>query len=123
MIHPSEPNANILDEWLKSCEKFAWLATPDTLCLPGHNDPFFDIPTRCGQLSSAHLNVLTRLHDGLSRPKTTIQCAELVGFDAETMKTREAGLFKTVVYLNYLAQSGKIICESIGSQNIWRLAH
>ena len=39
-VHPSEPDADLVSEWLDSCHRFMRLADDQTLCLPGHNLPF-----------------------------------------------------------------------------------
>ena len=52
-VHPTEPLANPLKDWMESHDKF--LDTPDdTLVLPAHNLPFYGVRDRLRELISHH---------------------------------------------------------------------
>jgi len=52
-VHPTEPEANPLKQWMESHDRF--LNTPaDTLVLPAHNLPFFGVRDRLRDLISHH---------------------------------------------------------------------
>ncbi|EKV29604.1 hypothetical protein C882_0427 [Caenispirillum salinarum AK4] len=52
-LWPNEPEANPLDQFLRSLARFADLP-PDTLTLPSHGLPFFGVPQRVAALLAHH---------------------------------------------------------------------
>ena len=52
-VHPSEPDANPLKNWMDSHDKFLDLA-PDTFVLPAHNLPFYGVRERLRELINHH---------------------------------------------------------------------
>ena len=114
-IHPSEPEANPVAEWLFSCDKLAARAAPETLGLPGHNLPFHGIAKRCEQLVAVQLTVLQRLLDFLTRPRTALECLRVVyGRD---LASHEFSLLlsETVGFLNHLCHTGQISRQLTGA--------
>ncbi|NAZ18182.1 MBL fold metallo-hydrolase, partial [Glutamicibacter soli] len=57
-VYPTEPDADPVGEWLRSCRRFAELAQPRHLVLPGHKLPFTGLPDRLGQLIENHTSAL-----------------------------------------------------------------
>lgn len=52
-VHPTEPLANPLLDWMESLDRF--LSTPaDTLVLPAHNLPFYGVRDRLSELMDHH---------------------------------------------------------------------
>jgi len=107
-VHPSEPHADVVSEWIDSCKRFSRLASDDMLCLPAHNIPFYGISARCQQLINSHLTVLDRLLKNLSQPRTAIDCLEIIY--RRSLKPHERGLLiaETIGYLNHLYHQGLI---------------
>lgn len=52
-VHPSEPDANPLKNWMDSHDRFLDLA-PDTFVLPAHNLPFYGVRERLRELINHH---------------------------------------------------------------------
>ena len=105
-VHPSEPDADLVSEWVASCARFAKLATNEMVCLPGHNLPFTGVVTRCRQMISSQEAVLNRLLAHLSRPYTAIDCLEAVYHRQLQSYERLTLIAETLGYLNHLHQRG-----------------
>ncbi len=122
-VHPSEPSADLVSEWLESCERFMHLSSEETFCLPGHNVPFRGLPTRCEQLLASQKMVLARLFETLDRPKTAVECLDTVY--RRTLSTSERGalIAETVGFLNHLRNQGMVERELIGGNAfVWKQA-
>ncbi|MBT7333127.1 MAG: MBL fold metallo-hydrolase [Gammaproteobacteria bacterium] len=67
-VHPSEPNANPLKDWMDSHNEL--LTTPeDTLVLPAHNLPFYGIRQRLRELISHHEERMLAIEQACIEPK------------------------------------------------------
>ncbi len=107
-VHPSEPDADLVSQWVESCWRFAKLATSETVCLPGHNLPFVGVKTRCQQMIASQEAVLNRLLAHLARPITAIDCLETVYRRQLQPHERNTMIAETLGYLNHLHQRGMI---------------
>lgn len=68
-VHPTEPNANPLKDWMDSHDRF--LSTPaDTLVLPAHNLPFFGVRDRLRALISHHDDRMLAIEEACVEPHT-----------------------------------------------------
>ncbi|MEZ6124273.1 MAG: MBL fold metallo-hydrolase [Planctomycetaceae bacterium] len=119
-VHPSEPFADVIGEWLDSCRQLAACGHDGTLCLPGHNLPFTDAPKRCQQLAESQRAVLQRLLEGLNHPRNTMDCIDLVSPREVLPDNRASQLLRTVGYLNHLQKNGLITCSRFEEQYIWK---
>ncbi len=107
-VYPTEPEADPVQEWLESCEKFQGFATPDQLILPGHKLIYRGLPKRLEQLISNHNEALDRLLEFLNEPRAAGEC-----FPPLFKRKIGAGeyglaLVEAVAHLNHLHQSGKV---------------
>ncbi len=67
-VHPTEPNANPLKDWMDSHDKF--LAVPaDTFVLPAHNLPFYGVRERLRGLISHHDDRMLAIEEACVEPK------------------------------------------------------
>lgn len=105
-VLPTEPEEDVLAEWIESCERFAALATNEMLCLPGHNVPFYGIRSRCHQQVESHERVLARLLPHLRQPRTVLDCLDVVY--RRKLQSFERGILiaETFGYLNHLYRKG-----------------
>ena len=71
-VHPTEPEADPLRDWLASIADIARRVSDDVLVLPAHNEPFRGLHTRLSQLSERHEESLGRLREALCEPKRAI---------------------------------------------------
>ncbi len=68
-VHPTEPNANPLKDWMESHDKF--LSTPaDTFVLPAHNLPFYGVRERLRGLISHHDDRMLAIEEACVVPQT-----------------------------------------------------
>ncbi|MFK7818341.1 MAG: MBL fold metallo-hydrolase, partial [Planctomycetaceae bacterium] len=107
-IHFTEPAADCVSDWIKSCEKFSEVASDTTLCLPGHNRPFTGAPGRCHQLIENCHQVCSRILEELTTPMTALELMPAVY--RRELSTYERNLLfgETMAYLNRLFFAGRI---------------
>ncbi len=68
-VHPTEPDANPLNQWMQSLDAFR--RTPDdTLILPAHNLPFYGVRTRLRDLMDHHEDRMLAVEEACIEPKT-----------------------------------------------------
>ncbi|MFQ6551273.1 MBL fold metallo-hydrolase [Aestuariibius insulae] len=120
-VHPNEPEADPLDEWLTSCRYFATLAQDDHLVLGGHKLPFTGLPFRLKQLIDNHENALDRLALFLEEPHSAADCFPIL-FKRE-IKGGEYGLAlaEAVAHLNHLLATGRVTRTLTGDETwLWQ---
>ena len=67
-VHPTEPNANPLRDWMDSLDAF--LRTPaDTFVLPAHNLPFYGVRERLRGLISHHDDRMLAIEEACVEPQ------------------------------------------------------
>lgn len=107
-VHPTEPEADPLGDWLESCARLEGLSRPDHLVLGGHKLPFTGLPTRMRQLRDNHDGALRRLLRHLSIPRTAVEC-----FPPLFKRTIDGGTYglamvEAMAHLNHLHQAGRV---------------
>nr|WP_255723106.1 MBL fold metallo-hydrolase [Thalassobius sp. Cn5-15] len=110
-VHPTEPDADPLGEWMESCLRLEKLAREDHLVLCGHKRVFTGLPLRMHQLIENHHGGLRRLLDHLSEPRTAVEC-----FPPLFKRTIDAGTYglamvEAVAHLNHLLHTGQVSRE------------
>ncbi|MFK7914866.1 MAG: MBL fold metallo-hydrolase [Pseudomonadales bacterium] len=69
-VHPSEPNANPLKDWMDSHDKL--LSLPEeTFVLPAHNLPFYGVRARLRDLISHHEDRMLAIEEHCTQPRTS----------------------------------------------------
>ena len=71
-VHPAEPDADPMQDWLDSLAKLKRLVPDDVLVLPSHNEPFRGLHARLDQLDHSQRRALARLHAHLAEPRRVI---------------------------------------------------
>ncbi|WP_108813682.1 MBL fold metallo-hydrolase [Loktanella sp. Alg231-35] len=106
-VYPTEPDADPVTDWLRSCELFQTVATDNHVVLPGHKLPFTGLPTRLRQLIANHHGALDRLLAHLTEPQAAGDC--FVPLFKRNIGGGEYGLalVEAVAHLNHLHQSGQ----------------
>ncbi len=120
-VSASEPEADLVTEWLESCRKFQRMASSDTLCLPGHHFPFYGIAQRCQQMMDTTESILVRLWENLRRPQTAMDCLPTVY--RRQLKPAEIGPFlaETTGFLHHLYKQQRVRREmAAGGVYLWR---
>ena len=71
-VHGTEPEANPMDNWLASHERFKSLLPHDILVLPAHNLPFYGVQTRLQQLIDHHEDRMLILEEQCVEPQVAV---------------------------------------------------
>ncbi|QPM90711.1 MBL fold metallo-hydrolase [Pseudooceanicola algae] len=107
-VHPTEPGADPLGEWLTATARFAEVAREDQLVLGGHNLPFTGLPIRLRQMAENHHSALDRLRALLTEPQVAVDCFPVLFKRRINAGTFGLALAETVAHLNYLYRRGQI---------------
>ncbi|MCM2561559.1 MBL fold metallo-hydrolase [Lutimaribacter sp. EGI FJ00015] len=107
-VHPAEPLADPLAEWLESCARLAPLAREDHLVLGGHKLPFTGLPLRMHQLAENHHGALRRLRAHLEVPRVAGECFPPLFKRQIDAGTYGLALSETVAHLNHLLHLGEV---------------
>ncbi|GGL53936.1 MBL fold metallo-hydrolase [Wenxinia marina] len=106
-VHPTEPEADPVADFLQANARLAVHATDEQLILPGHRLPYRGLPIRLEQLRLNHEGALRRLEAHLAEPRRGGEC-----FPALFRREIGAGeyglaLAETIGHLNHLTQTGR----------------
>ena len=110
-VHPTEPDANPMQEWLESLAKLKREVPDDVLVLPSHNECFRGLHARLDYLASAQERTLERLRKTLKEPKRVVDVfTTLFG---RSIDETDAGLLnlatgESLACLNYLLHRGAV---------------
>lgn len=110
-VHPTEPDADPLNDWILSCERLRADLPADVLVLPAHNLPFRGAHERLDSLLRGHETILKRLLTRLNEPKTVpelfmVMFGRKIGEDSLSLATGE-----TLAHLNRLIRQGQVQCR------------
>ena len=109
-VHPTEPEANPMRDWLESLVKVKREVPDDVLVLPSHNDCFRGLHARLDYLGASQVRALDRLRKTLQEPRRAIDVfASLFG---RSIDETDSGLLnlatgESLACLNYLVQGGE----------------
>lgn len=107
-VHPTEPEADPLAEWLDSCAKLKRELPEDVLCLPAHNKPFRGAHRRLDNLIGAHERSLGRLLELLEAPVTVPDTFRLLFFRKIDKHSISLATGEAIAHLNCLMHRGKV---------------
>lgn len=107
-VYATEPEADPLEGWLESCERFRGMAREDHLVLGGHKLPFTGLPVRMRQLVENHHGALDRLQKHLAEPHSAAEC--FAPLFKRTIGEGEYGLalVEAVAHVNHLYAKGLV---------------
>jgi glyoxylase-like metal-dependent hydrolase (beta-lactamase superfamily II) len=71
-VHPTEPDANPLGDWLSSIDKLLRQLPAETLVLPSHGEPFTGLHHRLARLKERHEHALERVLGALDQPRRVV---------------------------------------------------
>lgn len=119
-VHPTEPDANPLGEWLASIGRLR-AELPDTLLvLPAHGEPFRGLHARLDKLAHGHARGLERLKRTLAEPRRAIDVFGALFARAIDARSEVLGLAtgESVAHLNHLLATGVVAVEP-GADGAW----
>ncbi len=71
-VHPTEPDADPMSDWLASLARLKREIPDDVLVLPAHGEPFRGLHARLDRLASGQAKSLERLKRSLAEPKRVV---------------------------------------------------
>ena len=110
-VHPTEPDADPMRDWLESLAKLKREVPDDVLVLPSHNDCFRGLHARLDYLAASQVRTLERLRKTLQEPKRAVDVfAALFG---RSIDETDGGLLnlatgESLACLNYFVHRGEV---------------
>jgi glyoxylase-like metal-dependent hydrolase (beta-lactamase superfamily II) len=110
-VFPTEPDADPLSDWLTSLSAIR-AAVPDDVCvLPAHNEPFYGLHARIGQLIDGHERSLSRLLEALTEPKRVTDLFSLLFRRPISEGTLQMATGEALAHLNCLIQRKQVTAQ------------
>ncbi|MGH8810139.1 MAG: MBL fold metallo-hydrolase, partial [Noviherbaspirillum sp.] len=109
-VHPTEPDADPLADWLASIEKLKRTVPNDVLVLPAHNEPFLGLHERLDHLAGSQMRALDRLRESLQEPKRVVDVfGALFARPVMSADSTQFGLAtgESLAHLNHLVHRGE----------------
>lgn len=106
-VYPNEPEADPVEDWIQSCEKFQQFASDDQLVFGGHKIPYLGLPKRLEQMISNHHEALDRLLEYLDTPKSAGECFQPLFKRKIGPGEYGLALVEAMAHMNHLHQTGK----------------
>ena len=109
-VHPTEPDADPMRDWLESLAKLKREVPDDVLVLPSHNDCFRGLHARLDYLAASQLRTLERLRKSLQEPKRAVDV--FVALFGRSIDEADGGLLslatgESLACLNYFVHRGE----------------
>jgi glyoxylase-like metal-dependent hydrolase (beta-lactamase superfamily II) len=117
-VHPTEPDANPLADWLGSLSHIAQEVPDEVLVLPAHNSPFIGLHARCRALNDLHHQGLQRLEEMLEEPKRAIDVFSALFSRKITPAILGMATGEAIAHLNYLTHAGCAAREA-DARGVW----
>jgi glyoxylase-like metal-dependent hydrolase (beta-lactamase superfamily II) len=110
-VHPTEPYANPLKDWLDSLLAMKDRLPEDVLVLPAHGSPFRGAHDRLDALVAEHMTGLEKLLEECREPKRAIDVFPAL-FKARISESNLGmATGESIAHLNYLLADGSITAE------------
>jgi glyoxylase-like metal-dependent hydrolase (beta-lactamase superfamily II) len=111
-VHPTEPGANPLADWLDSLRDFKNRIPEDVLVLPAHGRPFRGAHARLDQLIHQHDTGLEGLVELCRTPKRAVDVFPALFKGPVTGSNLMFATGESIAHLNYLLDAGRITVEA-----------
>ena len=120
-LHPGEPEADPLGDFLASNDRFRHLPD-DTLVLPSHGEPFSTLHRRLDTLAGHHAERLDTLAEACREPMTAYEAAQvLFPRAAQEITQISFTVGETLAHLRRLERQGRVAREpGVGETVIFR---
>jgi len=105
-VWPTEPEANPLEDWIRSCHKLKSVLPEDTLIGPAHGIPFRGVHRRLEKLISHHEKALYRLAEFCHTPRLATEIYSVLFRRPINDGNRIMAVGESVAHLNCLKQRG-----------------
>ena len=107
-VHPTEPEANPLLGWLESHVKFKGLIPNDTLVLPAHNLPFYNVQARLDELIEHHEDRMLQLEESCVEPTVATDLLPILFARKLEGYTKIMALGECIAHLHCLISRNRI---------------
>lgn len=124
-LHPNEPEANPMGDWMASLDKLQARVPDDVLVMPAHNDCFHGLHVRIEQLRRGQEQAFDQLREILREPKRVIDVFPALFRRAiDPADASQLGLAtgEALACLNYLVQRDEVHRELRDGVAWYRLA-
>jgi glyoxylase-like metal-dependent hydrolase (beta-lactamase superfamily II) len=125
-VHPTEPEADPMGDWLSSLAKLRQAVPEHTLVLPAHNECFKGAHARIDALVAGQERAMQRLRERLAEPKRVTELfVALFGRPIAETDSLHLNLAtgETIACLNYLLHRGEArVAAGEGGVSVYRLA-
>jgi len=125
-VHPTEPDADPMADWLDSLAKLRREVPDDVLVLPSHNEPFRGLHARIDHLARGQLRTLERLRRSLREPRRAIDVFGALfarRIDPADVPLLGMATGESIACLNHLIHRGEAVRELDAQGVAWyRLA-
>ncbi len=121
-VHPTEPEADPMSDWLASLDRLQALVPDDVLVLPAHNECFRGLHTRIEALRRGQATALLRLQRTLSEPRRAVDVfGALFGRAVTEADPALLGMAtgESLACLNHLLHRGLAGCELDAAGVAW----
>jgi glyoxylase-like metal-dependent hydrolase (beta-lactamase superfamily II) len=121
-VHPTEPDANPMHDWLESLAKLKREVPDEVLVLPSHNECFRGLHARLDYLAASQLRTLDRLRKSLKERKRAIDTFGTLfarSIDESSPSLLGMATGESLACLNYLLQRGEAVAEPDNSGVYW----
>jgi glyoxylase-like metal-dependent hydrolase (beta-lactamase superfamily II) len=107
-VHPTEPEANPLQDWLDSCAKLRSVLPEDVLVLPSHNEPFRGAPARLQELIDDHEHNMEKLATLCAEPQRAVDVFPALFRSRITTGVYGMATGESIAHLNCLRFRGRM---------------
>ena len=114
-VHPTEPEADPMTDWLTSHQKFKTLIPDETLILPAHNNPFYGASERLDELTAHHEHRMQIVLDGCKTPTVAVDLLPALFERKLENHTLFMALGEGIAHIHCLMTRGKIKRELDGA--------
>ena len=111
-VHPTEPAANPLSDWLASLRDFKEKIPEDVLVLPAHGKPFRGVQERLDHLIHEHETGLSKLHELCKEPKRAVDTFSALFKGKITGSNLMFATGESIAHLNYLKGTGQMTVQT-----------
>lgn len=119
-VHPTEPDADPMADWLDSLAKLKREVPDDVLVLPAHGNCFYGLHARIDALKKGQERTIERLRRALAEPKRAVDIlgvlfARAIGEAEVVLLSLATG--EGMACLNYLLNRGEL-CREIDAEGV-----
>jgi glyoxylase-like metal-dependent hydrolase (beta-lactamase superfamily II) len=107
-VHPTEPEANPLQDWLDSCARLKSVLPEDVLVLPAHNEPFRGAHLRLQELIDDHEHNMEKLVSLCAEPRRAVDCFPALFRSKITTGVYGMATGESIAHLNCLRARGRM---------------